>query len=119
MVDILIGLVFVFIICNTPLIAFTIYEMLFSFISNDNDIMYDGWTATAVQLVNLLVSASHALNIFVFCFQVPFLPCFLSSVPSFMFTFCRIKCSKLCSFAKGLRFLEMYASHNNTKVKQV
>jgi len=69
MVDILIGLVFVFIICNTPLIAFTIYEMLFSFISNDNDIMYDGWTATAVQLVNLLVSASHALNIFVFCFQ--------------------------------------------------
>merc|ERR1712037_10678 len=69
MVDILIGLVFVFIICNTSLIAFTIYEVLSSLISKDSSIMYDGWAATAVQLINLLVSASHALNIFVFCCQ--------------------------------------------------
>lgn len=113
MVDILIGLVFVFIICNTPLIAFTIYEVLSSLISKDNSIMYDGWAATAVQLINLLVSASHALNIFVFCCQVLFLTCFLSSVKSFMFNFFRTKCSELCSSAKGLRFLEMYASHNS------
>jgi len=54
MVDILIGLVFVFIICNTSLIAFTIYEVLSSLISKDNSIMYNGWAATAVQLINLL-----------------------------------------------------------------
>ena len=35
--------------------------------------MYDGWTETDVQLFNLLVSASHALNIFVLWCQVPFI----------------------------------------------
>jgi len=71
MVDILTGLVFVFITCTTPLLLFTIYEWI-SFIIIYNDYNYDyyeGWKAAVIQLVNLLLSASHALNIFVFCCQ--------------------------------------------------
>ena len=82
MVDILIGLVVVFIICNTPHLAFTIFEALSSLISKENYIMYGGWTATAIQLVNLLAAAAHALNIFVFSSQVPFFTCFLSFLTS-------------------------------------
>ena len=70
MVDILLGLVFVFIICTTPHLVLDIYQWLSSLISNDYNDSYTGLRAAVVQLVNLLLSASHALNIFVFCCQV-------------------------------------------------
>ena len=72
MVDILIGLVIVFIICITPHLLFAIYQWLSSLISDNNEIVYIGWEGAVAQLVNLLLSASHALNIFVFCCQVTF-----------------------------------------------
>ena len=72
MVDILIGLVVVFVICITPHLLFSIYQWLSSLILNNNEIVYIGWEGAVAQLVNLLLSASHALNILVFCCQVPF-----------------------------------------------
>jgi len=69
MVEILVGLVAIFIICNIPHLVLATYEMLSSLISNDHEIMYDGWRAVAAKLTNLLLSASHTLNIFVFCCQ--------------------------------------------------
>ena len=77
MVDILVGLVAIFIICNIPHLVLATYEMLFSLISNNDTIMYNGWRVVAAKLTNLLLSGSHTLNIFVFCCQVPHFPCFL------------------------------------------
>jgi len=69
MVDILVGLVAIFIICNIPHLVLATYEMLFSLISNNDTIMYNGWRVVAAKLTNLLLSGSHTLNIFVFCCQ--------------------------------------------------
>ena len=79
MVDILVGLVIIFIICNIPHLVLATYEMLSSHISDDDEIMYEGWRAVAANLTNLLLSASHTLNICVFCFQVLVSLCFLLS----------------------------------------
>ena len=101
MVDILIGMVAIFVTCNIPHLVLATYEMLSSHISDNDKIMYEGWRVVAANLTNLLLSASHTLNIFVFCckvphFSFPLLPfimrgnsCFVSSgqnVPGFALT---------------------------------
>ena len=79
MVDILVGLVVVFIICNTPKVVLSTYEMISSHIYNDS-IMYEGWTVVAFRLGYLLMSASHAFNIVIFCCQVLLAILFFSHV---------------------------------------
>merc|ERR1712032_1275327 len=86
------------IICNIPHLVLATYEMLFSLISNNDTIMYNGWRVVAAKLTPFFCQA-HILSI------------------SLSFVV-RTKCFGLCSSAKGLKFLEMQLSPNSKTVKQ-
>ena len=71
MMSIQVGLVAIFVISKVPEKFLSAYELLHYFISKESAyIQFTGWTVITLPFAELLVSASYALTIFVFCFQV-------------------------------------------------
>ena len=66
-VNILVGLVTIFIICNTPNLARSACLFFLSLLNKDFD---ENWTYLSHLLTNLVASVSHTLNILIFATQV-------------------------------------------------